>query len=110
MTIFDGIYDAGYDYLGYLFGEKIYYHAVGKNPRLVNAMIDRNKMALGDDGIPVTLHVITVKNTSSGILSDTVNKAGDFFMIEKRRGEEPRRVSVLDVEDSVSGVTVMSCR
>ena len=110
MTIFDDIYGPCYDYLSYIFEEKVTYHSEGNTPRVVSAIVDREVPAVTDEGIPVRLITVTVKNSLSGIRSQDVKNSTDYFMLEKRRGEEPKRVSVMNVEDSASGVTVISCR
>ncbi len=110
MTIFDDIYSPCYDYLSYIFGESVVYYSDGAAPRTIKAIVDREVPAVTDEGIPARIITVTVPNTLDGIRSQDVRKSTDYFMLEKRRGEAPKRVSIMNVEDSVSGVTVVSCR
>ena len=110
MSNFDDIYDPGFDSLEYIFGETITYCQHGKKPRQVQAMVDRETIEVGPEGIPTRVVVVTVKDSAAGIPIQALSKSDDTILVEKRRGDEPSRCSIMEATKTSSGVLTILCR
>jgi len=110
MPIFDDIYDPGFDSLEYIFGETVTYIQHGRSPREVKAIIDRDTIELGPEGIPTRVVVVTVKDSAAGIPIQEISKSDDCILVEKRVGDEPSRCSIMEATKTSNGVVTLLCR
>lgn len=96
------------------FAESVtYYPRSGSRSRAINAVVNRDAIALiPEDGDTVTcvFEVSVVNNLTTGITSDEIDTGGDMIAFSPRVGEPVSKRSITRILSHDEGMLVLECR
>lgn len=107
---FDDLFKNAYASVNDMFGEVVTYVKEGALDRKVVAMVDRNVMASDNNGIPVRVLQVHVRQDSTGIDASEIDMVNDIILVDKVRGEEVSPLHIVDFTTGPGNILEITCR